>query len=804
MNFGLRIIIVLFFVLNVDFDISAQPFVVKGHVQETFSKSPLAFAHIVVNHGEMQLLADINGDFLIESQRPVTFIKCSQDMHRTSELDFENTPQDSLTISLNRYLPFFMERSTDTGTYAIIKKIILSRKTLNIEEKGGFSYLTYNKFTFTYDAKRELSENIEFAMRILFPRLRSFKGDHHLLLVESATEKDFKDYVHQKEKILGSRISGFDDPSLLALSSSVQHFSIYDDIILMGTQKYVGPLHWNAFKRYTFNTIDTLSFPDSTIYVVKFHPKPRSHFEAVKGYLYIHKEKNAVLNVQISPITSGFFTTDVLQTYVENKATHQWMPQETKTMLTLEEYGPNRLALLGTGRTFYYGYQKRENYKKNQFNEYILAYSDSANFRDSTFWEFHRKEGITTKDKNTFTYFEKIGNIKAKNWIHLGENLVRGKIPIGPVTLELNKIINFNNYENTRFGMGFFTNEKLSKYWMVGGYVNYGTRDMAYKWGARGNILLYKEKDLKFNYAISNDLSETGMPSFAFDRFQFSSEPIRKYQVSQYDFTFKNEVFLTAHPLTYLDVKLGMEFSRKTPTYQYRYSLDTTKTNFQFSEIIFGLRYAYGEQYLKTIYNNIFLGTKFPVIYFQFTKAINGFAGGGYDYTKLDAKFEYRRRIIGFGTSFIQIIGGMALGNLPYPALYTGRGAFRNLSVVMHNSFETMRYNEFVSDRYWALHYSHIFGKLHFRDTRFQPEFEMLHSIGFGGLANASHHERVTFQTMEKGYFESGLFVNNIISLKLIGLRIGFGTGVFFRYGPYRLLGVSDNLVFKLSVGFNM
>ncbi|MBY0425474.1 MAG: hypothetical protein K2Q22_07560, partial [Cytophagales bacterium] len=230
--------------------------------------------------------------------------------------------------------------------------------------------------------------------------------------------------------------------------------------------------------------------------------------------------------------------------------------------------------------------------------------------------------------------------------------------------------------------------------------------------------------------------------------------------------------------------------------------LDTTKSEFQFTEMSIGLRYAYGEQYLKSINNKIFLGTLFPVVYLQFTKSFQGLFGGQFDYWKWDMKLEYRKRIIGFGTSFVQVVGGIASGNLPYPSLYVGRGAFRNLSVVMHNSFETMRYNEFISDKYVAIHYSHIFGKLHLKDSRFQPEFEMLHNIGFGSLSNSHVHERVSFSTMEKGFFESGLFVNNIITLRLGTINIGFGTGVFCRYGAYRLPIFSDNLVFKLSVGF--
>ncbi|MBY0425637.1 MAG: hypothetical protein K2Q22_08385, partial [Cytophagales bacterium] len=548
-----------------------QSFVVKGRISETFSKSPLAFVHLSINEGEQEMISSIHGEFEVQSHKPINAIKFSLDLHRTVVYEPTLPIEDSIKIEMNRFLPFFLSEKTDSGTYSLVKKIILSRNALKIETEGNFSYQTYNKFTFTYNMKKEMSQSINLALKLLFPRLKSVEGDHHLLLVESATQKDFKDGVHQKETILGSKISGFDDPSLLALSSSIQHFSIYDDFILMGTQKYLGPLHWNAFKRYTFQTVDTIKFKDSTIYVVKFHPKPRTHFDAVKGYLYIHKEKNAVLYVQIQPISHGFFTTDVLQSYTQDNATSKWIPLETRTLLTLEEYGPNKLELVGSGRTYYHSFKPNNTYKNSQFNEYILEYADSATTRDSVFWNSKRKELLTQKDQNTFIFFKKLGNISsAERWIRLGENLFIGKIPIGPITLELNKIINFNNYENVRFGLGFHTNERLSKYFMVGGFLNYGTRDAAYKWGARVSLLLQEGTNLRLNYSISHDLAETGIPVFAFDRFQFSSEPLRKYQVQQYDFNFKNEFSLTSHPFKYLDVKIGTEISQKKPTYPYR------------------------------------------------------------------------------------------------------------------------------------------------------------------------------------------------------------------------------------------
>jgi hypothetical protein len=53
---------------------------------------------------------------------------------------------------------------------------------------------------------------------------------------------------------------------------------------------------------------------------------------------------------------------------------------------------------------------------------------------------------------------------------------------------------------------------------------------------------------------------------------------------------------------------------------------------------------------------------------------------------------------------------------------------------------------------------------------------------------------------MEKGFWESGLELTNLLKLTS-GIQIqGWGVGVFYRYGPYALPDSRDNLRFTLSL----
>jgi len=93
------------------------------------------------------------------------------------------------------------------------------------------------------------------------------------------------------------------------------------------------------------------------------------------------------------------------------------------------------------------------------------------------------------------------------------------------------------------------------------------------------------------------------------------------------------------------------------------------------------------------------------------------------------------------------------------------------------------------------------FGKLLFKPHgKFQPEIALVHNLGFGTLINQEPHENISYKTFEKGYFEGGLLINNLIRLQLFR----YGLGVMYRYGPYAYPETIDNFAFKLTLQFSL
>ena len=197
----------------------------------------------------------------------------------------------------------------------------------------------------------------------------------------------------------------------------------------------------------------------------------------------------------------------------------------------------------------------------------------------------------------------------------------------------------------------------------------------------------------------------------------------------------------------------------------------------------------------------ISLGTKYPIVWGNITQGFNTLLNGEYEYTKYDLKISKDFKIPQAGYSSITALAGYVQGNVPYTLLYNGKGTYedfstRNFPLAVDNSFETMRINEFLSNRYVNLYYFHNFQSFLFHHKHFKPELKLISHAGWGLLGNPGSQFGITYKTMDKGYYESGIELNNL--LKINFFRIGIGG--YYRYGPYAFSTPKDNLAIKLTI----
>ena len=360
-------------------------------------------------------------------------------------------------------------------------------------------------------------------------------------------------------------------------------------------------------------------------------------------------------------------------------------------------------------------------------------------------------------------------------------------------------------YEGFRLGLGAYTNDKLIKNLSVGGYFGFGLKDDEWKYGGEVLWTVDKDRELQIRGKYENTLLESGKTRLGF--FNERQYDWRSYLATQMDNIEQSSIAIGMRALKYAKVNVSFNHTRVNPLYDYIYSVDETAQVIDFTNTDFtiNVRYAHKEKLISSMGRRLSMGTKYPVFSLSYSRGLDGVLDGQFAFNKLEARLEEAIYFKNLGESKIRIDAGLIDQPLPYGLLFTGEGSnIRDLSVLVKNYFQTIGPYEFLSDRYVNVFYAHNFGSLLFHAGKFRPVFTVVQNIGWGSLSNPEYHQLIDFKTKEKGLYEAGLQIDNLVRMNYLNVGyLGFGIGGYYRYGPYAVEKATDNMAFKISMTFS-
>ena len=775
----------------------------SGKVVDSQTKEPLAFVNILANNLRQVHQTDIDGAFKITSVPKIDSLTLSYVGYETFVYKIKANTKNIL-IELKRKQIQLSEVVVIPGenpAHRIIRKVIENRDKNNPEKIGSFSYTSYNKVIFTANLDSLKKDTVKSDTNRV--KVRNFFEKQYLFLMESVTERKFMYPDKNNEKLIASKISGFNDPLFAMLITQMQSFSFYNELIHIGDYNYVTPISKGSIEKYFYLIEDTLYQGHDTIFVISYKPHRNRTFDGLKGLLYINTNGYAIQSVIAEPaiVAKKGMAIKIQQKYelIDNK---QWFPVQLNSDFIFKNVSVNNVNLIGEGRSYLQDIVLNPEFKKSEFSNVEMELNSTSNNPNDLIWSLHRIDSLTDKDKRTYHIVDSLGKAAhLDRTVKSLETLISGKIPIKNVDLDIDKILNYNDYEGFRVGLGLHNNYKLSKKIIVGGYFAYGFNDKASKYGADASFNFHDNHDISFGIKYFNDVFESGGISFYEQQGFLSDANYRHYLISRMDKTENRKAFLHFTSFKYLKAEVSLSQINKAVTNNYGYGVkDENVTvlfnNFNFTELGVGLCYSYKEKFIKTSDNKISMGTKYPILYFNYIKGFNNLLNGDYKYNKYEFKIKKSFFIKSLGTPTIQFQAGYIDGDLPYCNLFNGIGSYRQFTIAAPNSFETMRMNEFLSNRYAALFFTHNFGKLLIRTKKSAPDIAIATNACIGDLNNAAKHFNVNIQTLRKGFLESGLLINNILNTGFYGL----GVGAFYRYGYYALPAFKDNIAYKFTL----
>jgi hypothetical protein len=828
----------LLYLMFVSLAVSGQDiFYVSGKVTDSKTKEPLAFVNIVINNSQYGGTTDIDGKFRLHSAQPVRKLQLSY-VGYTPITFLVGNKTENLSIQLTRTEIELSEVDILPGinpAHRIIRNAIENRDQNDPEKLGSFSYTSYDKTIFTAEAdtsvkresrdtltKKDHQPSVKFEVNIsdslkndsvkidsMDYAIKDFLNRQYLFLMENVTKRKFLAPDKNYNQVIATRMSGFKDPIFVFLTTQIQSFSFYKPFITIFQNTYVNPISSGSLTKYFFKIEDTLYTVKDTVFIISFRPRKNTNFDGLKGVISISTNKWAIQNVIAEPYQFKAGLQIKIQQLYEFAEGEHWFPVQLNTDVKFLGMSVGKYGMIAKGRSYIRDIVLNPEMVRREFNHLDVEVEKAATERSEEYWNQYRVDSLTAKDRKTYHIVDSIG--KKTNFDKYAKGLktiLSGRIPFKIIDFDLNRILGYNTYEGLILGLGIHTNDRVAKWFKVGGFYQYSFAISTAKYGGDAGFLLSKRNDFTIQGGYSYDLLESGGVKYFDDYNSILSGNFQPLLVRKLD-RVENENFsmtIRARKYWLFNVGISRSFKRSTTTDLATYIGNAVilQNEFQFTDVVAALKWVYKEKFIQTIDDKISLGTNYPVVWLQYTHGLKGFLDGQFDYNRLDLKIRKTFMIKYLGKLTFQVNAGYVDQPVPACNLYYGNASYRLITLFAPNSFATMRMNEFLSNKYASIYLYHDFGYLLFKGKKwFHPEFALSQNIGFGWLDHPERYRYVNlsqepYKTMDLGYYESGLLINNLVNLKLYTI----GIGAFYRWGPYSMNNGWDNVAGKITVIF--
>lgn len=822
----------LFCFLTLFFTLTLQAQIQINGIITDSNNRPLPFATITTSENN-NTITDVDGKFIFKISSSASTLTVSYIGFQTKTIALLNNKTFyavSLVLQTDNLNEVIV--SNENPALTIIRKVI-ANKSLNDPQKklNNFEYKTYNKLIVTanpdsIDGRIDTTtayKNLDKKIINIDSSDYKFKeivSKQHLFQTEKVSQYQFGNNK-LKETVLGTKIAGFKQPIYEVLAFNLQSISIYDPKYELFETKYENPISTSAPSSYNYKLLDTVSIRGRDTYMIYFKNKSKKKSSGLEGVLYIDKENYAVAKAVMR--IKGVLDISGIHEFEYIPKEKIWFQSNT-TFKIVKGKNDDDIRILGG--TIQFDGDVEENFepRKKVASDftYLISESNSFDIRVNTnnpvknpslyieikddaakkpenFWEGYRKENLDLKSQKTYLLLDSLSvSNRIEKRLGIGRKIINGFYPIGPVDLDLKKIISYNNYEGFRLGLGGITNDRFSKSFRIEGYGAYGTKDGVFKYSAGSGVLLDKYTNTWLNGYYTDDVREIASTVFAVDKRVFKIYDPRPINISTfYHYTgWKANVQTKIIPKT----EAIFEFARTyiEPKFDYLFNYNgQLYSDYVMTTAMASIVWAPFSDVMQTPTGRTESDKRFPRFTFQFTQSLPNVLDNDFKFSKIDFKTEYEKKYLNGQKTSLLLQGGYATGDVPLTHLYntmpnnlTKETVIQRITFAGRNSFETMFFNEFFSSQYVFFQIKHGFDRIKIM-KKVRPSLVLVTRMAWGHMENPEQHVGPDYKTLDKGYFESGIELNKIFK--------GIGLGGFYRYGPNQLLKFEDNIAIKIS-----
>lgn len=799
---------------------------IKGQVIDFDNAVPIAFASITYNKSTIN--ADWEGKFSLTIEDLKSPVKINYKGYH-EKIVYASNSTTHVTIKLitdinSNKKEIFSEIEVNN----IIKKVIENKKNNDpTKALSSFEYKNYESLQVTANPD-SISNTIDTLIKKRWLRKPQIKLDstnykfkklvekQHLYQTEKVNLIQFAN-KKSKETILATRMAGFEQPLYEYLGLKLVSYSVYENPFEILEIPVQNPISNYGRRLYTYKLIDTVSIQGRKAFRIYFQPK-KLNANKLRGLLYIDTETFAISKAYYR--IYGFVNINATYTFNYLSEYGIWFP-EKRSFKVLKGNNYDDINLLGgtikfsssiddkarknaTDQAYLHIESKPYDVKINQpvsisKPRVKIEVPSSSLKKPSEYWNVFTKDTLDKRKIKTYTTIDSLSlSERIEHKIFLGRKIINGYFPVSIIDIDLRSIIKYNNFEGFRFGIGGITNNKLSAKYKIAFYGAYGLKDEKTKFGITPSYLVHEKSETWISASYSDDINEIAQTNFATDSRRFKIYDPRPFNITTFYNNKLSSVFIESKFLPKTSSYFALSQSQITPLFDYTFvNNGKTYSNYNISSFQIGFQWNPFSNYMQTPVGKIEMDKRHPKFSIQYSQTLPDVMGNDFNFSKIDFKTYYELPYLSGQKSAVLLQTGIAFGDVPITHLYSIQPNNLNRDAILQritfagkNSFETMYFNEFFSNKYASLQLKHTFNKIKL-GYKINPEITVVTRMAFGSNNKNNQHLGISYKTMERGYFESGVECNKLFK--------GFGLVAFYRYGPYQLAHFEDNIALKIS-----
>ncbi|MGI4833250.1 MAG: DUF5686 family protein [Janthinobacterium lividum] len=738
----------------------AQRIIVAGQVVEAATGEPIPFASLFVPRTSTGITADVEGRFkLAVTGTPDSLAASALGFLRAAK-HLSAEPIQTVLFRLKKGGGVALgevvvsSRQPENPAWRILREVQRHKPENERVSLTSAEFNSYNRIEVSLaDIPKALANRkVVKDMRALAARHgAAAAADADAPLPLFASEVGSKVYVkygpplHRREDIEHKQMRGAGprEGSVLSqmLGSNFQNFDFYPNWQNILGKDFASPIAAGWRLTYDYDLQDSVLVGQEVCYRIGVKPK-RDHDLAFSGTIWVTKERYALRRIDViaSEHANLNFVTD-LRIFQELTPPSQGpgLAQRTRLVVAIRP-GEKQAAMRVRFTTLNSNFARNVAHEGGFYNQPIVSTvmepgSDSGTSglvsgllgkgESEGYFDKNRPDTLSLSERQTFTVLDSVRELPAVrstlDWIDLFINGYRrvgsrGLLEVGPIINTFAR----NNFEGARFRIGFRTTPVFSRNWVLQPYLAYGTGDGRVKYGLRTTFIAERRHWTVFSGEFKHDVEQVAL--------------------LDNDFLPENNLFIAAsrwgrftegrailRNLAVLSVQRDL-FQGFTETVSLRYQgikplhpfsyYDTPDRgadaplgrDLNLSEVVLESRYAPDENLVQAENRRRAIGLKkLPVFTFRYTLgARNLFDDSNHPiYQKFNLLMTHSVSAGHFGRLTYRIEGSYIPNTVPYIILKTPLGnetPFFNI-----NSFNLMRYFEFVTDRSVSLRLDHHF-----------------------------------------------------------------------------------------------